>query len=62
MFPVYEEKKKTCIYIPALPDMNPLICTIQLNSSILQKDAWSLEWARNSFTWRKVILQSFFRK
>ena len=60
MFPVYEEK--TCIYIPALPDMNPLICTIQLNSSILQKDAWSLEWARNSFTWRKVILQSFFRK
>ena len=49
-----KRKKKTCIYIPALQDMNPLICTIQLNSFILRKDAWNLEWARNSFTWRQV--------
>lgn len=62
MFPVYEEKKENLHLHSRIADMNPLICTIQLNSSILQKDAWSLEWARNSFTWRKVILQSFFRK
>ena len=47
MFPVYEEKKEN---LHLHSRMNPLICTIQLNSSILQKDAWSLEWARNSFT------------
>ena len=62
MFPVYEEKKENLHLHSRIARHESLICTIQLNSSILQKDAWSLEWARNSFTWRKVILQSFFRK
>ena len=57
MFPVYEEKKENLHLHSRIARHES-----QLNSSILQKDVWSLEWARNSFTWRKVILQSFFRK
>lgn len=62
MFPVYEEKKENLHLHSRIARHESPHLTIQLNSSILQKDAWSLEWARNSFTWRKVILQSFFRK
>ena len=61
MFPVYEEKKENLhLHSRIARHESP-----HLHNSvefILQKDAWSLEWARNSFTWRKVILQSFFRK
>ena len=48
MFPVYEEKKKTCICSSALPDMNP-----HLHNSVefiyLTEGCLESEWARNSF-------------
>ena len=60
MFPVYEEKKKNLhlhsrIARHESPHLHNSVEFIYLTEGCL-------EWARNSFTWRKVILQSFFRK